>query len=491
MDISGETKIFWLNLMYIGITAIPTLFLLFVLEFTHHTTWLTTRRLLLFSIQPVTGLLLVWTNKYHHLFFLSVKTVQESDFVRLELIRGPWHFANLVYSYVLIGIAFFVLSQATLRSSPLYLSQYRLIFVSSLLPWGASVYSQYKFSQLDGLDLAPLTFGVSGVIFAFAILRTHFMDLIPVARSYLIENMTDGILVLDEQNRILDINPAMGNFFENEVSFYIGKTAGEVFVEWLGQVDPFWEELETHKEVKVSNDPYRYLDLRVTPLYDRKHSLNGRLMVFRDITERKLVEKRLRYVNEHQQARLIEIGLLQSKLREQAIRDSLTKLFNRRYLEETLDRELARAGREDYSVCIIMIDLDHFKKINDTYGHEAGDTVLKAIADTLSEETRRGDFACRYGGEEFVIVLPNINIDTACERAESLRNTLNLLYVPYEIYSLNVTISMGIACYPAHGQSRETILRAADKALYAAKDAGRDHILSYDQLKLSERALED
>src|SRR5512145_521163 len=136
-------------------------------------------------------------------------------------------------------------------------------------------------------------------------------------------------------------------------------------------------------------------------------------MIFRDITERKQVEKRLRYVNDRLQGQLIEIGLLQSKLREQAIRDPLTNLFNRRYLEETLDRELARAKRETYPVCIIMIDLDHFKKINDTYGHDAGDQVLKALANTLSEQSRRGDFACRYGGEEFVIVMPNITKHTA------------------------------------------------------------------------------
>lgn len=486
MNISGEAKLFWLNPMYIGIVTVPTLFLLFVLAFIQNTTGLTKRILLLLSIQPVTSLLLIWTNPYHHLFFLSVKTIQENEFVMIELIRGPWFFTNLVYSYIIIGIAILLLSQATLRSSPLYLNQYRLIFISSLLPWAASIYSQYDFSQLGGLDLAPMTFGLSGIIFAFAILRTRFMDLIPLARSYVVENMSDGILVLDEQNRILDINPAMGNFLEKEVSFYIGQNASEVCVEWMEQIDALWEEKETRTELKVPKDPSRYLDLRVTPLYDRNHFLNGRVMVFREITERKQVEKRLRYVNDRQQSQLIEIGLLQSKLREQAIRDSLTNLFNRRYLEETLDRELARAARESYPVCVIMMDLDHFKKINDTYGHEAGDQVLKAIADTLAEETRRGDFACRYGGEEFVVVMPNINSNVAYERAEKIRETLNSLYVPYGIYGLTTTVSMGIACYPTHGQTRKAILRAADKAMYAAKDAGRDHIFSYDQLQVSE-----
>jgi diguanylate cyclase (GGDEF)-like protein len=283
----------------------------------------------------------------------------------------------------------------------------------------------------------------------------------------------------------------MENFLSNRPSSYIGKNASEVFAEWKEQIDLLWEQAETRTELKVPKDPSRYLDLRVTPLYDRSRALNGRLMVFRDITERKQVEKRLRYVNDRQQAQLIEISLLQSKLREQALRDSLTNLFNRRFLEETLDHELARAAREGYPICVMMIDLDHFKKINDTYGHEAGDHVLKAIAHTLAVETRRGDFACRYGGEEFVIVMPNMSKDIAYERAESLRNTLNSLYIPYGIYSLTITISMGIACYPTNGQTRDTILRAADKAMYAAKEAGRDHILLYDQLQVSDEAVED
>jgi diguanylate cyclase (GGDEF)-like protein/PAS domain S-box-containing protein len=491
MDISLGAKVFWFDAMYLGVSALPTLFLLFAIAFTHHDAWLTKRNLILLFVQPIVSLLLEWTNKYHHLFYSSLKVIQEQDLIMVDFIRGPWYFATTLYSYALIGIAFLVLSQAALRASPLYLNQYRLILIGAILPWAGNIYSEFHFSEWHGLDLAPLTFGLSGIIFAFAVYRTRFMDLIPVARSYLIENMSDGLLVLDEQNRILDINPAMGNFLENKASSYIGKNAYDVFVEWMEQIDFLDEKTETRIELKVPKDPSRYLDLRVTPLYDRQHSLTGRLMIFRDITRRKQVEKRLRYVNDRQQSQLIEIGLLQSKLREQAIRDPLTNLFNRRYLEETLDHEIARASREGYSICIMMIDLDHFKKVNDTYGHEAGDHVLGAIAATLSVETRRGDFACRYGGEEFVIVMPNMDQQVAYERAEQLRNTLNSLYIPYGIYSLTITISVGIASYPANGLTREAILRAADKAMYAAKEAGRDHILCYDQISVSEDALDD
>ena len=491
MDIPLAAKTFWFDLMFVGVAALPTLYLLFILTFTHHDAWLTKRNLLLLLIQPTISVLLQWTNGYHHLFYLSMNAVRENDFMAVDFIRGPWYFIHVGYSYIIIGIAFFILSQAVLRSSPIFLNHYRLIMIGSVLPWAGSFYSEFKFTEWHGLDLAPLLFGVSGIIFVFAILGTHFMDVIPVARSHLIETMRDGVLVLDAQNRIVDINPAMEMFIEGDHSSYIGKNAFDVLQPWIEKINLFPDEAETRAELKVPFDPSRYLDLRVTPLYDRNKSLSGRLMVFRDITELKQVEKRLRYVNYRLQGQLIEIGLLQSQLREQAIRDPLTNLFNRRYLEETLDRELNRAARENYPVCVIMIDLDHFKRINDTHGHEAGDLVLKAIADAFSEFSRRGDFACRYGGEEFVIAMPNITLETAYERAESLRQSLNLLSVPYEYYNLSVTISMGIACFPENGQTREILLRAADQALYAAKEAGRNHILSYNQLRFSENVLDD
>jgi diguanylate cyclase (GGDEF)-like protein len=221
------------------------------------------------------------------------------------------------------------------------------------------------------------------------------------------------------------------------------------------------------------------VDLRVTPLYDEDQHLNGRLIIFRDVTDRKEVEKDLRHAMDRMQTQLIEIGLLQSQLREQAIRDALTHLFNRRYLEETLERELARASREGYPLCTVMMDIDHFKDVNDTYGHEAGDLVLKTLAQKVTNQSRQGDFVCRFGGEEFVLVMPNITIDVARERANTLHKSISMESIRFGRFNLTVTVSMGISWFPAHGEKKEDLLRAADRALYAAKHAGRNRVFVY------------
>ncbi len=169
---------------------------------------------------------------------------------------------------------------------------------------------------------------------------------------------------------------------------------------------------------------------------------------------------------------------LRETLRTQSIRDQLTGLFNRRYMEESLERELRRAARTRRQVGIILLDLDRFKAINDTYGHEAGDKVLRAIGQFLQGRTREEDIACRYGGEEFVFVLPEASLDSTRLRAEQLREEVKNVRVQHRGRELPpVSLSLGVAVYPDHGSTASKLLRTSDAALYRAKAEGRDRLV--------------
>ena len=146
-------------------------------------------------------------------------------------------------------------------------------------------------------------------------------------------------------------------------------------------------------------------------------------------------------------------------------------------MSETLPRELLRAEREHYQVSVVMMDIDHFKQFNDTYGHEAGDVVLQALAAHLEALTRQGDIVCRYGGEELLVVLPNVPVGIAAERAESWRAAFAAAPVIYQGQLLHVTFSLGVAAFPQHGDTAEAVFRAADAALYRAKAAGRNCVV--------------
>ena len=169
---------------------------------------------------------------------------------------------------------------------------------------------------------------------------------------------------------------------------------------------------------------------------------------------------------------------LREKLHILSIREALTGLFNRRYLDEALPRELNRANRNKEPLSVLMFDIDHFKKFNDTYGHEAGDHVLRKISEVILSNIRESDIACRYGGEEFVIILPGTPIEVAADRAEALRKDVSLTQLEYggrDIGSL--TISVGVAVFPQHGVVYDALIKTADEAAYRAKERGRNQVV--------------
>jgi len=474
-------KIFWLKAMYFGVVMVPALFLVFTLQITHRDRWLTLRNFIILSIEPLVILLLIWL--YPSQLFAAIHPAFKDGFTTMQIQRGAWVLINSIYSYSVILLSFFLLIQSSRSANSFFKRQYRIVLYGSIIPLALSIFSQTQYTALDQLDLTPITFGISGIVCTYAIFRHQFMNLIPIARGRLIESMSDGVLVVDAQGRIVDINPSMKNFLDDEPTSFLGKNISEALNIWNGNAERLLAGQEIRTELKLPNKPSLYVDLRVTLLYDNDQHLNGRLIIFRDITDRKEVEKDLRHAMDRLQTQLIEIGLLQSQLREQAIRDVLTNLFNRRYLEETLERELARASRENYPLCLVMMDLDHFKSINDTYGHEAGDVVLKMLGKIVTDQSRQGDFVCRFGGDEFMLVMPNISVDIAKERAISLLKMVSSTQFPFGRFNLTTTLSMGISWYPAHGEIKEDLLRTADRALYTAKNAGRNQVAVYREMK--------
>ena len=169
---------------------------------------------------------------------------------------------------------------------------------------------------------------------------------------------------------------------------------------------------------------------------------------------------------------------LHEALRQESIRDALTGLFNRRFMEETLTKELSRTQRKSQSLVIVIFDLDHLKEINDTFGHSAGDDALVNLGLLLKAKIRVGDIACRYGGDEFIVILPEAQLEDVYQRMDEFRKDVKQITIRHgEIAITPLTISAGIAEYPLHGETREMLLKAADKALYKAKQAGRNQIM--------------
>ena len=215
-----------------------------------------------------------------------------------------------------------------------------------------------------------------------------------------------------------------------------------------------------------------YLEERVRERTNQLEKLNVQLQ--RDIVERKRVERSLKNANELMKIQVAEIKKLQFDLREQALHDPLTGLYNRRFLSETMEREIAIAKREKKSLSVIVMDLDYFKNINDTYGHQVGDQFLIEFATLLGSRIRKSDTAYRYGGEEFLLVLPGTQVEDAAKRADEIRLACANIRISHKSKNLQVTTSIGVATYPLHGKEPEEVVIKADKALYRSKQNGRN-----------------
>lgn len=222
-----------------------------------------------------------------------------------------------------------------------------------------------------------------------------------------------------------------------------------------------------------------WMEMSSVPIYASDGNIAGYQGVGRDVSGRRQHEANLLQSQQQLEDRLLTVAEEKSALQELATRDALTGLYNRRFLDAALPREFARSERDKKQLAVIMLDLDHFKAVNDDYGHAAGDEVLVTLAELLKKGARESDLICRYGGEEFVAIMPSMSAEHALERVESWRIQLEETRVVYADCRIGVTLSAGIAIFPDHGDRPGLLLACADEMLYKSKQTGRNRISIY------------
>ncbi len=320
------TKIFWSKLEYIGAATLGTLFLLFALEYTGSDRHHDRRAILLFSIEPVLALLVAVTNEWHGWLWNSFVLDASSGDTILIYGHGAWSYINALYNFSLIFAGMFLLARYVIRAPHIYHLQAVAILLATLAPSISSILYVLGWSPLRGLDWSPFPFVLTGLALAWSILRYHLLEIVPVARDTLIENMKDGVVVLDIQNRVVDINPAARTMLEGRV--VVGQRLDQ-----LGQMlAPHIEGIRIRSE--LSQAPARDLETSATPLYDKQNHLSGHLIVLYDVTERREMEAALREMNANLGRSVAE--------RTAELQTTVTRLQNeiaeRRRAEEALRR---------------------------------------------------------------------------------------------------------------------------------------------------------
>ena len=463
---------FWLDATYLGVVIVPTAMFIFSLQVNNRDHWITRKTLILLGVEPVLTLVILWTDPYHGLFFAGKRTPLSTDIFE----GGFWFWFNVIYIYILIFLTLFVILRGFLLAKGIYRQQHGLLLAGAGFPVLINLLRFFGFQPFPGLDLTPIVFSIQGLFYTIGVFRFSIFDLVPVAREALLETMPEGLLVVDNRWRVVDINQSALSLLDQERSAVIGTGISVVLRNWpeLEEIIKRGDRMPTSYQLPYLDD--RYMGINITPLFDKQGHITGRLVTGQDITRQLETEARLEEVNQQLRTQLHKIKSLQAKLEEQAIRDPLTGLLNRRFFEEALKKEVAHADRKKQAITILILDIDEFKRVNDTYGHAAGDAVLETFGKVITQQTRKDDLAVRLGGEEFLILMTEMSLDQGIKRAEEIRSLIENLEIEFEGTLIRVTVSIGAAEYPSSSTSIRDVMRKADQAMYRAKFKGRNQI---------------
>ncbi|GAA0224611.1 diguanylate cyclase [Cryptosporangium japonicum] len=378
---------------------------------------------------------------------------------------GPGYTVHFLYCYALtLTCAYRALRYAYRRSA----FTRRVAAWLALIALPPIVVNLVAVGVLHNNDVTLIGTVISSVL-AYGALTRRSIEWLPIARAQLIDALADGVVVIDRDGFVADANEVGRQLIIGSAP-WVDDPIGVA----VDSIDPSFPLLEPADTDFVFESERLGLDLeiRTRVIHDRTGSFAGWVMIARDVTAYRLQHRALEAANEQLREQITTIERLRADLAEQAVRDALTGLHNRRHLMSVLaDAEREHTG----PLSVALIDVDHFKQVNDRYGHAAGDRVLVAVAHLLASGVRQGDVLARYGGEEFVLLLPGLTSDAAHARVDRLRTVVAGTTLEVAGSTVRVSFSAGVSCgHPP--VDADALLEAADLALYAAKRNGRDRV---------------
>lgn len=388
------------------------------------------------------------SNDYHHLFYADLAYSRNGDLAIARTSKGPLYWLYIVYLDFGVATGSVLLFRAWRQSVRLYHRQALSLLLGSLVPWVFHLIYLFGLSPRN-IDLSPFGLSASGLIVTYAVFRNRLFRVLPMARDVVFEGISEAVIVLDGADCVVDFNRAARTFFPNLSNAVIGLECSEVdedgsFAKALARRDRF-------EITQGQGTAQRCLEVHRYDLRDSRSREIGKAIVIQDVTEKKT---------------------LMNELVRRASYDELTGICNRHHLIEQSTRELLLARRYGRPLSLIVLDVDHFKAINDGQGHLAGDDLLRGIARALRLRLRSTDILGRYGGDEFVITLPETQVDDACAIAQAIRQSC--------ADECGASVSLGVADFSADlAPDFDALFQRADQALYRAKDAGRGCVQRY------------
>lgn len=456
---------FWTVIQYVGMPISTPLGLLFVMQYLRIP--ISRKRAFSLLIIPLITIVMVATNGWHHLHYrvFEINPILGAPYIRQEI--GLWYMVHGIYIFTCMLVAFLLAVSHWKETAKVYRPQLFSLMLGQLIPMLVAFLYLVGLTP-EGVDPVPMVLWLSSLLYLWSIKSSRLFTLMPIAKDAIFHSINDGVMVLDESNQLIEFNQACKEYFPRLNKNVIGMDFNKIWRE-LSDDSPLLDLGLTGQPQEVQlviNDTKKVYQIRTSPLLEVRNS-KGLILIFTDITELKR---------------------LQTKLEYQANYDGLTQIYNRRAFIERCEQDFAAAEQESSPFTVALMDIDYFKKVNDTYGHHVGDQLLKHVVNICENHLMEGQVFARYGGEEFALSLKGC---TAAE-AEVLGNRLRKSLENQKLHSsegiIPVTFSMGVAeAIQGTMETVDQLLNRADKALYLAKQAGRNqvHIYTEDKVKIS------
>lgn len=446
---------FWNIILYIGMPMSSTLGLLFVMSYLGFR--MTVNRSILMLLIPFITILMVATNNWHHLHYrvFELDPNLGAPYVYQEI--GMWYAVHGIYTFASMFIAFLLLISHWKETGKAYRPQLIALMFGQLVPMLTAFLYLIGFTPA-GIDPVPMILWLSSLLYLWAISTSRLFRIMPIAKDTIYNSIKDGAIVLDESYRLIEFNQASKALLPHLDKSMFGKSFVKIWTEQTGEALPFKlgaDVVDIQELKRVSNDSERVYQVRITSLEQAKNS-KGLLLVFTDMTE---------------------IKRLQEKLEQQAYYDELTQIYNRRAFLQQCEQDFKKAKETACPFTIILIDIDYFKRVNDTYGHHVGDQLLVHVVKVCQTQLQEGHFFARYGGEEFVIALKEYNDVEGEALANQLRRSVEMAPLMTSEGNIAATLSIGVAEVKEWtDETLHKLLHKADTALYTAKEEGRNRV---------------
>ena len=618
-------KLFWSKFQFIGIVSISPLWLYFTADFGSHSKFQENRYRHLVWIVPIITLVLAFTNEYHGLIWEQIRIPADSANHVAIYDHGFWFYVHTLYSYCILLLGTIWLVKWMLRFPKRRPIQAIIVLAVLAVGWISNITYILGLSPVPGLDITPLSFTFIALVLTWFIFNKQLFNLVPIARNILVDHLTDGVIVIDPDDHVIDYNPEALRITNYDGPSPLGMSIWDMYEPYLNLIELFRNQSNMQTELEIPGDPPRHLDVKINAISEQDGMQNGQIIIIRDVTDRKrikLIEEEQRRLAEaladtaaavnstldleevldrvlenvgkvmphdaadialvdeqgnmrfvkaigyqkfgaHEKLLSIEanvkdipnmrrmaetgepaidpdihadpewvkipgsewirsyigapilnkgkllgfinlnaevpnffkeeqlsqlraftdqaaVAIRNAQMFEEmehlAITDSLTGLYNRRYFFEFTENEIERSKRYKKDLSMIMMDIDHFKRVNDQFGHPIGDRALKMVSDISLRSLRKVDVMCRFGGEEFAILLPETPKDEALIAAERICREIGNACLATERGDVSVTVSIGVAGLDEEINAMNRLISAVDEALYNAKNAGRNRV---------------